>query len=175
MKQTHAYLVSILCSFNSFCLFMHTRPVINVFVFSCKGQLCTCSWVLSLLGRYFYNMYIVERFEIVLSFNVNDNNIVHVYIIQDVPIRYRHASVFCQSDYAFLHKTVNNELSLLKVMKIPTQKGEHSCKCTWVVPIAKRENCYMTVTIKERSLPLYVNPFILYFLLTCTFWIWLIV
>jgi len=33
------------------------------------------SWVLSLLRRYFYKVYIVKMFEIVLSFNVKDNNI----------------------------------------------------------------------------------------------------
>jgi len=30
--------------------------------------------------------------------------------------------------------------SSLKVMKIPTQKGEHSCKMYRVVPITKRGN-----------------------------------
>jgi len=31
--------------------------------------------VCSLVGRYFYNMYIVKKFKIVFSFNVNNNNI----------------------------------------------------------------------------------------------------
>ena len=44
-------------------------------LFSFQGQLCTHSWVLSLLGRYFYNSYIVNMFESVFSLNVNDNNI----------------------------------------------------------------------------------------------------
>jgi len=46
-------------------------------LFSFEGQLCTFSRVFSLLGRYFYNMYmyIVKMFEIVFSFNVKDNNI----------------------------------------------------------------------------------------------------
>jgi len=44
--------------------------------FSFEGQLCTFARVLSVLGRYFYNMYIVNVFEIVFSFNVKDNNIV---------------------------------------------------------------------------------------------------
>ena len=44
-------------------------------LFSFEGQLCTYSWVLSLLGRFFYNIYIVKLFEIVFSFNVKDNNI----------------------------------------------------------------------------------------------------
>jgi len=40
---------------------------------------------------------------------------VHVYIILDFLLTYRNTSVV---------------FSLLKVMKIPTQKGEHSCKYT---------------------------------------------
>ena len=46
---------------------------------SFEGQLCTFSRVLSLLGRYCYNMYIVKTclkmFEIVFSFNVKDIDI----------------------------------------------------------------------------------------------------
>ena len=44
-------------------------------LFSFEEQLCTLSWVLSLLGRYFYNMYIVKMFEIVFCLNVKDTNI----------------------------------------------------------------------------------------------------
>jgi len=43
-------------------------------------------------------------FEIVFSFNVKDNNISQCYIILDVPITYRNASVFCQSECACLHQ-----------------------------------------------------------------------
>ena len=43
--------------------------------FSFEGQLYTFSRVLSLLGRYFYHVYIVKMFEIVFSFNVKDTNI----------------------------------------------------------------------------------------------------
>ena len=46
---------------NSFCSF--------------EGQLCTFSWVLSLLSRYFYNVYIGKMFGIVFSFSVKQNNI----------------------------------------------------------------------------------------------------
>ena len=52
----------------------------------------------------------------------------HVNIILDFPITYRTDSVLCQSECACLHKTVN--MVVFFVMKIPTQKGEHSCKCT---------------------------------------------
>ena len=72
-----------------------------------------------------YNMYIVKMFEIVFTFNVKDINIL------DFPITFRNASVLCQSECICLHKTVNMAVFvLLKVMKIPTQKDEHSCKCT---------------------------------------------
>jgi len=49
-----------------------------------------------------------------------------VYIIIDFPITYRYASVFCQSECAFLHNTVNMVVFFVISMKIPTQKGEHS-------------------------------------------------
>ena len=60
---------------------------------------------------------------------------VHVNIILDFPITYRNASVLCQSECAWLHKTVNMVVFCLKIMKIPTKKGEHSCKCIeeWIV------------------------------------------
>ena len=53
----------------------------------------------------------------------------HVYIKLDFPIIYRNASVLCRSECACLQ---------VPVMKIPTQKGEHSCKCTELS--LKREN-----------------------------------
>ena len=38
---------------------------------------------------------------------------------------------FCQSDCACLHQTVNMVVFLAKrLTKIPTLKGEHSCKCS---------------------------------------------
>ena len=44
-------------------------------LFLCEGQLCKCSWVPSLLGRYFYNIFIVKIIETVFSFTIKDNNI----------------------------------------------------------------------------------------------------
>jgi len=49
-------------------------------------------------------VYIENMFEIVYSFNVQDNN---VYIIVDFPITYRNYSVLCQSECACLRKSVN--------------------------------------------------------------------
>ena len=51
---------------------------------------------------------------------------VHVYIILDFPITYKNASGLCKTECACLHQTVNTVFFFLK---IPTQKGEHSCKC----------------------------------------------
>ena len=55
---------------------------------------------------------------------------VHVYIISDFPITYRNASVLCQSECACLYKPVNKVVFFVKMMKITTQKGEHSSKYT---------------------------------------------
>ena len=51
------------------------RAICSDSLFSIDRQIWTFSWVLSFLGRYFYNMYILKMFEIVFSFNVKDNNI----------------------------------------------------------------------------------------------------
>jgi len=58
----------------------------------------------------------------------------HVNIILDFPITYRNASVLCQSECTCLHQTVNMVVFFLKIMKIPTQKGKHSCKYYRIVP-----------------------------------------
>ena len=56
---------------------------------------------------------------------------VHVNIILDFSITYKHALVICQSECACSHQPVNMVVFFTKkIMKIPTQKGEHSCKCT---------------------------------------------
>ena len=54
---------------------------------------------------------------------------VHVNIILDFSITYINASVLCQSECTCTHQTVNMVVFFLKIMKIPTHKGEHSCKC----------------------------------------------
>ena len=46
--------------------------------------------VCSLVGRYFYNIYLVNKFQILFFFNVKDQKIYfHVYIILDFPITIR--------------------------------------------------------------------------------------
>jgi len=61
----------------------------------------------SLIGRYFYNVFIVNKFDIVFSFYVKDNNIFPCYILLDFPITYINASVLCQTECACLHQIVN--------------------------------------------------------------------
>jgi len=48
----------------------------------------------------------------------------HIYMILD----FSYNIYKCVS--ACLHKTVNKVVFLVKSDEIPTQKGEHSCKCT---------------------------------------------
>ena len=47
---------------------------------------------------------------------------VYVYIIFDFPVTYWNASVVCQSECAFLHKTVNMVVYFVRMMKISTEK-----------------------------------------------------
>ena len=63
--------------------------------------------VCSLDGRIFYNVYTVKSLK--LYFPLVSRTIIyfHVYIISDFPITYRNASVLCQSEYTYLHKTEN--------------------------------------------------------------------
>ena len=55
---------------------------------------------------------------------------VHVNIILEFPITDKNVSVFCQSECACLHQTLNRVVVFFNIIKISTQKGEHSCKCT---------------------------------------------
>jgi len=63
--------------------------------------------VSSLVGRYFYNMYMF----------------IHVNIILGFPITYRNASVLCQSECACLHKTVNMVVFYVKSNENTYPKG----------------------------------------------------
>ena len=65
-------------------------------------------------------------------------NYVHVNIILDFPITYKNAKVLCQSVCACSHQTVNMVVFFTKKMKIPTQKGEQSCKMYIVVHQTKK-------------------------------------
>jgi len=52
-------------------------------------------------------MYIVNKFEMVISFKVKTKIYCDVCIILDVPVMYRNARLLCHSECACLHKTVN--------------------------------------------------------------------
>ena len=67
-----------------------------------------------------------------LSFYVKDNDIFPcLHNIRLSYITYRNDWVLYQSECACLHKTVNMIVFFVKSnKKIPTKKGEHSCKCT---------------------------------------------
>jgi len=99
----------------------HTVPYFRNFMFV---RVC------SLFGGYFYNMYIVKSWKLCLCHYVN--------IILNLPITNKSDSVLCQSECACLHQTVNIVVFFLKIMKTPTQKGEHSCKCI-VLSLKRKE------------------------------------
>ena len=55
---------------------------------------------------------------------------VGVNTILDFPITYKNTSVICQLECTCLHQTENIVVFFTQIIKLPTQKGEHSCKCT---------------------------------------------
>ena len=77
---------------------------------------------------------------------------VHVNIILDFPITYKKASVLYQSEWACLHQTVNMVVFFLKIMKIPTKRGEHSCKRTELSLKQKEETDFCFCIMTFRSL-----------------------
>ena len=84
-------------------------------------------------------MYTVKQFEIVFSFNVKDTKYTfHVYIILDIPITYRNASVLCQSECACLQKTVNMVVFFTKTIANTYPKGRALMQMYRVVPEMKR-------------------------------------
>ena len=113
--------------------------------FSFEGQLCTFSWVLSLLGRYFYNVYIIKQFEIVFSFNVKDNDI--FLCLHNIRLSYNIYKCFnaSQSECTCLHKTVNRVVSFVKSNENTYPKGRELMQMYIVVPITKRGNSTNTV------------------------------
>ena len=86
----------------------------SMYLFSFEGQLCTFSWVLSLLDRYFYTMYIVIMLRTILCLCLH---------FIDFPITYRNSSVLYQSEYACLHLTVNMVVLLVKSNENTCPKG----------------------------------------------------
>ena len=64
----------------------------------------------------------------------------HVYIKLDFPITFRNASVFCQSECACLHQTVNMIVFFVKSNENTYPKGRALMQIYRVVPITKRGN-----------------------------------
>jgi len=62
----------------------------------------------------------------------------HVYIILDFPFTYRNASVLCQSECTYLHKTVNIVVFFIKSNEYTYPKRRSLMQMYRVVPITKR-------------------------------------
>ena len=56
-------------------------------------------------------------------------------MILDFPITYRHASVFCQSECACLHKTVNMVVFFVEMIENTYPKGRALMQMYRVVPV----------------------------------------
>ena len=100
-----------------FCLWCKCLLNLNVFlvlVWSIFNSLCLFVRVSSLVGGYFYNMYIVKCLKLCFPLMLRTIIYFHVYIILDFSITYRNASVLCQSECAWLHKTVNTAVFFVK-------------------------------------------------------------
>ena len=84
----------------------------------------------------------VKMFEIVFSFNVKDNDNIHVYIILDFPVTYRNAPVICESECASRYKTVNMVVKKFFVNSNENtySKGRALMQMYKIVPITKRGN-----------------------------------
>ena len=98
--------------------------------FSFEGQLCTISWVLSLLGSYFYNMYIKKCLKLCFLLMLRTMICVHVYMILD----------FLITECACLHKTVHMVVFVVKSDENTYSKGRAFMQTYRVVPITKRGN-----------------------------------
>jgi len=88
--------------------------------------------VSSLVGKYFYKMYLVKKFELVFSFYVKDTNIIPCLrsIILSVSA--------CQSECARRHKTVNMIVFLVKRNENTYPKGRARMPIYRVVPLMKK-------------------------------------
>ena len=96
-----------------------------------------CVRVCSLIGNCFYNMYIVKLFEVVFPLMSRTIKHFHVYIILDFCIKFRNASVLCQSEYTCLHKAVNMEVFFVKSKENTYSKGKALVQMYRVVTITK--------------------------------------
>ena len=89
--------------------------------------------VSSLVGRCLYNVLLIHVYQKVWNcVFLKCQGQLYIcpcqQLILDFPLTYRNASVLCESECTCLHKPIN--MVVLKMTKIPTQKGEKSWKCT---------------------------------------------
>jgi len=103
----------VLCSLktkiNRFLITLISCRIFNIYLFNFKFVR-----VIYLVGRYFYNMYIVNSLKLCFPYLSRTTLYFHVYIILDFPITYRNDAVLCQSECACLHKTVNMAVFFVK-------------------------------------------------------------
>ena len=101
--------------------------------------------VSSLFGRYFYNTYILIATRLKLCSPLMSRIITyfHVYrvLVLYFPITYRNAAVFCQSECACLHKTVNTAIFFVKSNEITQPKRKALMQMCRVVPQTKVRIC----------------------------------
>ena len=64
---------------------------------------------------------------------------IHVFTVLDLPTTYRNALVFCQSECACLHKTVNMVVFYVKCNANTYLKGRALIQMYRVVPRTKKE------------------------------------
>ena len=76
-------------------------------------------------------MCMLKSLKLYFPYVLKTNIYIHVNMTLDFPISFVNALVFCQSECTRLYQTVNTVVFFThKQLKIPNQKGEHSCKST---------------------------------------------
>ena len=79
-------------------------------------------------------------------------------MILDFQFHNKHDLVLCQSECAYLHKKSKHGSST--IIKIPTHKGEHSRKCTYIVLQTKSGNWYSNVLCPSVRLPVRTKTYV---------------
>ena len=91
---------------------------------------------ISIIGIY----YLVKSLKFGFPLMSSPKTYVHIYIIIDFPMTYVVASVLCQSDCAFLDKTVNTAVFFVKSNENTYPKGRTLIQMYRVIPQTKIRN-----------------------------------
>jgi len=91
-------------------------------------------------------MYIVNKFELVFSFNVKAYTIYSMFT--NIRLSYN-ITVRCQSECTCLHKTVNMVVVFVESNENTYPKGRALTHMYRVVPITKRGNCVKRTSVYE--------------------------